>query len=151
MTLPRAGLPRAPSLHTPRTTAAPVDGRLPPADAATLEAEGHALIARGHALLAEAARIRAQGSAVHDDADELVPLCRSGLAVRTRRKLEREGRLPVVKLGRSKFTRRSALLALLDATTGDGPRAPGQHPSTPQEAARASYARTAGCRAARSS
>jgi hypothetical protein len=105
-----------------------------------LEAEAHDLIARGHALLAKAARLRTARVQVHDDGDALVPLAQSGLAIRTRRKLEREGLLPVVKLGREKYTRSSALAALVPSTKPNI-NDPPLTAQSPREAARASYAR----------
>jgi hypothetical protein len=89
-------------------------------EAARLEVEGHELIARGHTLLARAARVRAEHPTAVGAADDLIPLAQSSLGARTRRRLEREGRLPVVKLGRQKFTRRSALVGLV----GDAEPAP---------------------------
>jgi hypothetical protein len=105
-----------------------------------LEADAHELIARAHVMLARAARLRAAQPASPTGADDLVPLSESGLGVRTRRRLEREGRLPVVKLGRQKFTRRSALLELVgekDASDSATPEA-----KDPREAARTSYNRS---------
>lgn len=104
-----------------------------------LEAEGHELIARGHELLAQAARLRTTQVNVPDGGDTLIPLAESGLAVRTRRKLEREGKLPVVKLGREKYTRRSALVALLPPNDNINDSPPTA--LSPREAARASYTR----------
>jgi len=108
-------------------------------EVARLEAEAHELIARGHTLLAQAARLRAARSDIQDSGDTLVPLAESGLAVRTRRKLERAGRIPVVKLGREKYTSRSALVALLPANNKDINDSPTAQ--SPREAARASYTR----------
>jgi hypothetical protein len=93
-----------------------------PAD--RLEAEGHALIAQGHELLARAAQARAEGTEYQGDPDDLVPLAETALDARTRRRLEREGRLPVVKLGRRKFTSRSALASLVDPAAADGSSCP---------------------------
>jgi hypothetical protein len=109
-------------------------------EASRLEVEGHELIARGHTLLARAARLRAEHPIAIGVADDLIPLAESNLAVRTRRMLEREGRLPVVKLGRQKFTRRSDLIGLV----GNGEPATASSrpvPTDPREAARAEYAR----------
>jgi hypothetical protein len=71
-------------------------------------------------------------------ADDLVALADSGLDARTRRRFEREGRLPVVKLGRRKFTTRAALLALVSAPTKGAEVAPPASDAT--AAARAAYA-----------
>lgn len=109
-------------------------------DASRLEAEAHELFARAHALLARAARVRAEQPEGVSGADDLVPLSKSGLGARTRRRLEREGQLPVVKLGRQKFTRRSALVGLV----GNGETniaSPATTVLDPREAARADYAR----------
>jgi hypothetical protein len=93
-----------------------------PAD--RLEAEGHALIAQGHELLARAAQARAEGTEDQAGPDDLIPLAETALDARTRRRLEREGRLPVVKLGRPKFTRRSALASLADPSAADAASCP---------------------------
>lgn len=82
---------------------------------ALIEAEAHEMMAQAHLLLARAARLRSEARA--DEVDDLVPLAETGLDVRTRRRLEKEGRLAVVKLGRRKFTRRSALAALVSDTS----------------------------------
>jgi hypothetical protein len=111
-----------------------------------LEAEAHELIARAHLMLARAARLRATHPGKPEGADDLVPLSESGLGVRTRRRLEREGRLPVVKLGRQKFTRRSALLELVGE--GDAVAASATpEVKDPREAARARYNKISGRRA----
>jgi hypothetical protein len=90
-----------------------------------LEAQGHTLLAQGYELLARAAEIRAAEPAPHAAPDELVPIAEVPLDARTRTRLEREGRLPVEKLGRRKFTRRSALAALVrDAAPSPSPEAP---------------------------
>jgi hypothetical protein len=71
-------------------------------------------------------------------ADELVALTDSGLDARTRRRLERDGRLPVVRLGRKKFTTRAALAALVNAPTTAAAVVPTATDAT--TAARAAYA-----------
>mgnify|MGYP001172913420 CR=1 FL=1 len=103
-----------------------------------LEAEGHALIAQGHELLAQAAQARAERREEPTAADDLVPLADTPLDARTRRRLEREGRLPVVKLGRRKFTRRSALAGLVAETAA--PTISTASSDDPQAAARDAYA-----------
>ena len=108
-----------------------------------IEAEAHELMARAHQLLARAARVRANEP--DQQADELVPVAESGLDARTRRELEREGRLPVVKLGRRKYTRRSALVALV-AETPQRHVSPINGITDPREAARAAYHATGGAR-----
>jgi hypothetical protein len=86
-------------------------------DAARLESKGYALIARGHRLLARAAALRV--NPIHSTpGDDLVAVSDLPLDRRTRIRLEREGLLPVTKLGRRKFTRRSALVALVEQPTG---------------------------------
>jgi hypothetical protein len=107
------------------------------AEADRLEAQGHALLAQGHELLARAAEIRAASPSPDTSHDDLIPIADVPLDARTRLRLEREGRLPVEKLGRRKFTRRSALAALVgDApppATNDAPR------RDPRESARELY------------
>jgi hypothetical protein len=49
-------------------------------------------------------------------ADELVPLADAGIERRALRRLQRDGRLPVERIGRRLYTRRSALLALVITT-----------------------------------
>jgi hypothetical protein len=116
-------------------------------DACRLEAEAHELLARAHGLLAQAARLRAEHSEEAGGADDLVPLSKSGLGARTRRRLEREGRLPVEKLGRQKFTRRSALVGLVGNGKANIP-SPATTVLDPREAARADYAKISARRAA---
>jgi len=107
------------------------------AEADRLEAQGHALLAQGHELLARAAEIRAAEPSPGTLPDDLIPIAEVPLDARTRLRLEREGRLPVERLGRRKFTRRSALAALVgDAApspTSDTPR------RDPRESARELY------------
>ncbi len=105
-----------------------------------LEAEAHEMFSRAHSLLAEAAHLRLSSAAPSRTDDRLVRLSESGLAVRTRRRLERAGRLPVIKLGREKYTRQSALLALL---ASESPMASTSERSSlsPRDAARAAYAK----------
>jgi hypothetical protein len=106
-------------------------------EADRLEAQGHALLAQGHELLARAAELRAAEPATAGADDDLIPIAEVPLDARTRLRLEREGRLPVEKFGRRKFTRRSALAALVgDAApppTSDTPR------RDPRESARELY------------
>jgi hypothetical protein len=113
----------------------------PVAEAARLESEGHALIGRGHELLARAAQLRAETPGVNQGGDELVALADCGLDARSRRRLEREGRLPVSKIGRRKFTTRSALVALVPSMSTIRATPEARTPAeTPGEAARKAYA-----------
>jgi hypothetical protein len=100
------------------------------AEADRLEAEGHALIAQGHELLARAAQARAGRSAPDIPPDDLVPIAEV--------RLEREGSLPVERLGRRKFTRRSALAALVGDIEAPSPHV-GPAPHDPRESARELY------------
>ena len=107
------------------------------AEADRLEAQGHALLAQGHELLARAAELRAGAPSADPSRDDLIPIAEVPLDARTRLRLEREGRLPVEKLGRRKFTRRSALAALVgDAAPSPTPDAPRRDP---RESARELY------------
>jgi hypothetical protein len=105
---------------------APADGAVAPDSpraASELESKGHALIARGHRLLARAAGLRAR-PASGDPIDVLVPISDVPLDARTRLRLERDGRLPVMKIGRRKFTRRSALAELVPPRGAASPPRP---------------------------
>ncbi len=63
------------------------------------------------------------------EGDELVSLADAGIERRALRRLQREGRLPVERIGRRLYTRRSALLALVGVTSGNAPkRAPARIP-----------------------
>ena len=108
------------------------------AEADRLEAEGHALIAQGHELLARAAQARAGRSAPDIPPDDLVPIAEVPLDARTRLRLEREGRLPVERLGRRKFTRRSALAALVGDLAAPSPGTGAARPD-PRASARELY------------
>jgi hypothetical protein len=110
----------------------------PMIEAARLEAEGYRLLAEGHALLARAARLRAELPASAAAGDSLVAIAESGLDARACRRLEAEGLLPVRKVGRRKYTTRSALVALVTSTTSSTARVP-THPETPEEAANRMY------------
>jgi hypothetical protein len=122
------------------------------AEADRLEEEAHGLIARGHELLAKAAGLRAlrrPGGVAGPSDNELVPLTEVPLDARTRRRLEREGRLPFEKHGRRKFTTRAALAALVAPRAGgDAPEMSAPEPTTnprdPREAARLHYAEPPG-------
>ena len=81
-------------------------------------------------------RVR-RGSMVVTPGDELVPLNECGLDEKTRARLVRSGELPARKLGRRWFTKRSALLALIDEKPRPSESAT---PADPREAARATYA-----------
>jgi hypothetical protein len=70
-----------------------------------------ALASIGRALLVLAAE---PDSAAAAPLDELVPVDSCGLERAARRRLERDGRLPVVKLGRRKFVRRSDVAKLVE-------------------------------------
>jgi hypothetical protein len=71
-----------------------------------------------------------------DAGDELVP-SPFGLEQRSARALVKSGRLPVVRIGRRIFTRRSALAALVDAQS----LVPTQDAIDPAGAARNAYSR----------
>lgn len=68
-----------------------------------------ALASIGRALLVLAAE---PDTAATAPADELVPVADCGLELRTARRLVREGRLPVVRLGRRRLVRRSDVARL---------------------------------------
>ena len=70
--------------------------------------------------------------------DDMVPIAEVPLDARTRLRLEREGRLPVERLGRRKFTRRSALAALVGDLAAPCPGT-GTAPHDPRESARELY------------
>jgi hypothetical protein len=107
------------------------------AEADRLEGQAHVLLARGHELLARAAELRAGAPSADPSRDDLIPIAEVPLDARTRLRLEREGRLPVEKLGRRKFTRRSALAALVGGVTPSP--APDASRRDPRESARALY------------
>jgi hypothetical protein len=68
--------------------------------------------------------------------DELVPIASCGVERRALRRLARQGRLEVVRIGRKSFTTRRALAALVDAPQSAAPLPA----ADPVAAARAAYA-----------
>jgi len=105
------------------------------AEAARLEADARA-------LEVEAARLRVQAAEADDGpADDLVPLDETPLEAKAARRLERDGALPVRRIGRRKYTTRAALAALIatPAPPASSPRPVEPADEDPREAARRAY------------
>lgn len=75
-----------------------------------------------------------------DAGDDLVALAGCGIERRALRRLQREGRLPVERIGRKLYTRRSALVALVQTEPTEAPSRASTHAVDPEQAAREAYA-----------
>jgi hypothetical protein len=72
--------------------------------------------------------------------DDLVALAGCGIERRALRRLQRDGKLPVERIGRKLYTRRSALLALVQTETAAAPACASTAAMNPEQAAREAYA-----------
>lgn len=93
-------------------------------------------------LVAQLARVQpAPGAGT--ERDDLIPLSQVPLEARARRRAVREGKLPVARIGRKLYVRRSAVVGLVPATAEAARSAPTQDP---RAAATQAYQRSRGGR-----